>query len=115
MQVMSAALLNKGDVVFAISHSGSTKDIVESVMIARKSGATVIGICGSHKSPLSQVSDITISVDSKEAALLLAPMTSRIVQLAIIDVLFVTVSMGRIDDFRPNLQNVKKALIDKRY
>ena len=115
MQVMSAALLSKGDVVIAISHTGSTKDIVESIKIAQKAGATVIGICGSRKSPLSKASDITISVNSKEAALLLAPMTSRLVQLAIIDVLFVTVSMSSLGDFRQQLQSVKKALIDKRY
>lgn len=115
MQVMSASFLTKGDVLIAVSHSGSTKDIIESAKIAQKSGATIIGITGGAKSPLSKVSDITISVNSKEAALLLAPMTSRLVQLAIIDVLFVTVAMGRMGDFRQQLQNVKKALIGKRY
>ncbi len=115
MQVMSAACLNKNDVVIAISHTGSTRDIIESAKIARKAGATVIGITGGLKSPLSKVSDITISVNSKEAALLLAPMTSRLVQLAIIDVLFVTVAMGSMDDFHQQLQKVKKALINKRY
>ncbi len=115
MQVMSASFLKKGDVLIAISHTGSTKDIIESVKIAKKAGATVIGIAGGAKSPLLKVSDITISVNSKEAALLLAPMTSRLVQLAIIDVLFVTVSMGRMDDFRQQLQDVKKALVGKRY
>ena len=115
MQVMSASCLNKNDVLIAVSHTGSTKDIIESAKIAKKSGATVIGITGGSKSPLSKVSDITISVNSKEAALLLAPMTSRLVQLAIIDVLFVTVAMGRMDDFHRQLQEVKKALINKRY
>ncbi len=115
MQVMSAALLSKEDVVIAISHTGLTKDIVESIRIAQKAGATVIGICSSHKSQLSKASDITIPVNYKEAALLLAPMTSRLVQLAIIDVLFVTVSMASFGDYRHQLQSVKKALIDKRY
>ena len=74
-----------------------------------------IGITGGDKSPLSKVSDITISVNSKEAALLLAPMTSRLVQLAIIDVLFVTVAMGNMGDYRQQLDNVKNSLIGKRY
>lgn len=115
MQVMSAALLSRGDVLIAISDSGSTRDIIESVTIARSAGATVIGITGGTRSPLSKAADITISVNSKEAALLLAPMTSRLVQLAVIDVLFVAVAMGSIDDYRPQLDNVKKSLIGKRY
>ena len=115
MQVMSASFLEKGDVLIAISHSGSTKDVIESVKIAQNAGATVIGLTGGNKSPLSKVSDITISVDSKEAALLLAPMTSRLVQLAVIDVLFVTVAMGSMGDHRQQLDNVKNALIGKRY
>jgi DNA-binding MurR/RpiR family transcriptional regulator len=115
MQVMSAAFLKQGDVVIAISHSGSTKDIIESVKIAKKSQATVIAITGDQKSPLSKVADIAISVHSKEAALLLAPMTSRLVQLAVIDVLFVAVAMNSGLDFRKQLENVKKALVGKRY
>ncbi len=115
MQVMSASLLKKGDVLICVSHTGSTKDIIESAKVAKISGAKVIGITGDAKSPLSKVSDITISVNSKEAALLLAPMTSRLVQLAIIDVLFVTVSMESMDNFHQQLQGVKKALIGKRF
>lgn len=103
------------DVLIAISESGSTKDIIESAQIAHKAGATVIGITGRAKSPLSKTSNMVISVNSKEAALLLAPMTSRLVQLAIIDVLFVAVAMGSIGEYRQQLNNVKKSLIAKRY
>ncbi len=115
MQVMSAVILTTGDVLIAVSHTGSTKDILESAKIAQSSGATVIGITGSAKSPLSKIADIAISVNSQEAALLLAPMTSRLVQLAIIDVLFVTVSMANMVGFHQQLQEVKEALIGKRY
>lgn len=38
MQVMSAALLSPEDVVIAVSHTGSTKDIIDSVQVARKAG-----------------------------------------------------------------------------
>ncbi len=115
MQVMSASFLDRGDVLVAVSHTGSTKDILESVRVAQKAGATVIGITGTDKSPLSRAADITISVDSKEAALVLAPMTSRLVQLAVVDVLFVTVAMGGMSGFRARLDNVKSALIGKRF
>ena len=115
MQVMSAALLTAEDVVVVISHTGSTKDIIDSAKIARKAGATVIGILGSENAPLSKVCDITLSVFSKEAALRLAPMTSRLVQMAVVDVLFVTVAMRDFSTTKERLDKVKRSLVGKRY
>jgi RpiR family carbohydrate utilization transcriptional regulator len=115
MQVMSAALLSPTDVVMAVSHTGSTKDIIESVKVARKAGAKVIGILGSENAPLSKICDIALSVFSREAALRLAPMTSRLVQLAVIDVLFVTVAMHDFSATRERLDKVKRSLVGKRY
>lgn len=115
MQAMSAALLGSGDVVVAISHSGSTKDIIESVRIGKRSGAAVIGILGEAKSPLSKLCDIPITVRSREAALRLAPMTSRLVQLAVVDVLFVSVAMRQGGRTLERLDLVKRALVEKRF
>ncbi|MEW6264760.1 MAG: MurR/RpiR family transcriptional regulator [Thermodesulfobacteriota bacterium] len=115
MQIMSAALLGPQDVVLAVSHTGSTKDVVESAKVARKAGATVIGILGTDKSPLAKVCHVTLSVRSHEAALLLAPMASRLVQLAVVDVLFVSVAMRQPGEIKERLDKVKRALVDKRY
>ncbi|MEW5912263.1 MAG: MurR/RpiR family transcriptional regulator [Thermodesulfobacteriota bacterium] len=115
MQVMSAAQLAPGCVVVAISHTGSTKDIIESARIARAAGAKVIGVVGKNNSPLARVCDLVLSVHSQEAALLLAPMTSRLVQLAIIDVLFVAVAMQDFGGVKERLDRVKRSLVEKRY
>jgi len=115
MQVMSAALLSPEDVVVVISHTGSTKDIIDSAKVARKAGAKIIGILGSENAPLSKMCGIALSVFSQEAALRLAPMTSRLVQLAIIDVLFVTVAMKDFNITKERLDRVKRSLVDKRY
>jgi len=115
MQVMSAALLTPDDVVVVISHTGSTKDIIDSAKVARKAGAKIIGILGSENAPLSKVCDIALSVFSKEVALRLAPMTSRLVQLAVVDVLFVTVAMRDFSDTKERLDKVKRSLVEKRY
>jgi len=115
MQVMSAALLCPEDVVVAVSHTGSTKDIIESAKVARKAGAKIVGILGSENAPLLKFCDIALSVHSQEAALRLAPMTSRLVQLAIVDVLFVTVAMQDFNVTKERLDRVKRSLVDKRY
>jgi DNA-binding MurR/RpiR family transcriptional regulator len=99
----------------AFSHTGSTKDVIDSVRIARKAGAAIIGLLGSESAPLIKLCDITLSVYSREAAVRLAPMTSRLVQLAIIDVLFVAVAMRNFDTTRERLDRVKRSLVEKRY
>jgi RpiR family carbohydrate utilization transcriptional regulator len=115
MQVMSAALLSAEDVAVVVSHTGSTKDIIDSAKCARKAGAKVIGILGSETAPLIKSCDIVLSVFSQEAALRLAPMTSRLVQLAVVDVLFVAVAMKDFSATRQRLDKVKRSLVDKRY
>jgi DNA-binding MurR/RpiR family transcriptional regulator len=115
MQAMSAALLFPSCAAVAISVTGSTKDIIESVTIAKDTGATVIGITGRSKSPLARLCDFHLSVHSQEAAVWLAPMSSRIAQVALLDVLFVAVAIKRFADSKEKLEKVKRSLIDKRY
>jgi RpiR family carbohydrate utilization transcriptional regulator len=115
MQSMSAALLDERTTVVAISHSGATKDIMESARIAKSSGATVIGIQGENKTPLSKHCTITLSSNSEEVALKLAPMSSRLAQLAILDALFVAVALRGGEAVNRKLEKVKRCLTDKRY
>lgn len=115
LQVMSAALLGPEDVVVVISHTGSTIDLMESAKVARKSGARVIGIISSENAPLLKYCDVTLSIYSQEAALRLAPMTSRLVQLAILDVLFVALAMHDFEATKGKLDRVKRSLINKRH
>lgn len=115
MQVMSAAILSSDSVVIAISATGSSKDVIESIKVANKSGARTIGITGREKSPLGRICDCNLPVYSQETALWLAPMSTRITQLALLDVLFVSVAMKKFNGVRENLGKVKETLIDKRY
>lgn len=114
LQVMSASLLSPGCVAVAISVTGSTKDIIESVNIAKGTGATVVGLTGRAKSPLARICDFHLSVHSQEAAVWLAPMSSRIAQVALLDVLFVAVATRNFGSAREKLEKVKRSLIDKR-
>jgi DNA-binding MurR/RpiR family transcriptional regulator len=64
---------------------------------------------------MHKVCDIALSVFSQEPALRLAPMTSRLVQLAIVDVLFVATAMHDFSATRERLDRVKRSLVEKRY
>jgi DNA-binding MurR/RpiR family transcriptional regulator len=56
------------DVVIAISHQGRTRDAIELLRLARKLGATTIGISTVPHSPMAAVADISIAVLSPDVA-----------------------------------------------
>lgn len=114
MHGMSASMLNREDVVVAISNSGRTKELIRSVEIARDSGASVIGITHS-KSPLSKACTLTLFADTMEDPDLYTPMITRIVHLVIIDILAVGVALKRGPELIDQLEKMKLNLKEKRF
>ena len=115
MQVMSATLLRAGDCVVVISNSGRTRDLMDACDIARKNGATTIVITATG-SPLASAGNIHLAADHPEGYDRYSPMVSRLLHLAIIDVLATTVAL-RIGGARlqPLLRETKNNLRNKRY
>ena len=92
IQFMSANSLNKKDVVVAISHSGTTAALVESIKTVKKTGVTVIGIMPKG-SPVAKLCDIPLEVNAGgDSARISKPLTSRLGYMAIIDVLTIGVA-----------------------
>ena len=88
MQIIAASYLTYKDLVFAISHSGSSKDLVESVLVAKNHGSKVVSLTNIGNSPLSRVADIHLHTASEETNYLIFAQSSRIAQLAIIDTIY---------------------------
>ena len=86
LQFMSANSLEKNDVVVAISQSGTTAALIDSVKIVRKNGVKVIGIMPGN-TPLANVCDFPLTIDVGINNRISKPVTSRIAYTAIIDVL----------------------------
>lgn len=59
------ALGRQGDILIAISTSGSSKNIINAITEARKNKMTTIILTGSNGSKISNVCDYSIIVDSK--------------------------------------------------
>ena len=120
VQVMSATLLKPGDCAVIISNSGRSRDLMDVADIARKKGATTITITASG-SPLAQQAQhgarqILLAADHPEDADRYSPMVSRLLHLLIIDILStgVALRLGSAQ-LRPMLQEIKKALRNRRY
>ena len=78
MQVIAASHLTEKDVVIAISHSGSSKDIVDALKIAKDVGASTISITNNGKSPIQKYSDIVLHTSSDETNYNILALNSRI-------------------------------------
>jgi RpiR family transcriptional regulator, carbohydrate utilization regulator len=97
----------------AISASGRTLDLIRSVEIARGAGAFVIGIT-TRGSPLSRHCSLTLVTDVEEDADIYAPMTSRLVHLAVVDILAVLTALARGEQQTAILARAKQSVQDKR-
>ncbi len=87
MQAIAVSQLKEGDVVIGISQSGSSKDIVESMKVARARGATTISITSKERSPIARQSDILLLTDTEETMHSTLGLNSHISRLILIDAL----------------------------
>lgn len=114
MQRMVASTCHTGDVVVVISWTGRTRELVDIARLARESGAVVLGITAPD-SPLARECSETLEVATPEDTDYYMPMTSRMIQLALIDVLATGVTLRRGEDFLDHLKKIKDSLVETRY
>jgi len=114
-QVLNAASRNEGDVVLALSCSGRSKELLESVDIARRQGATVIALTGTG-TPLAALGSIHLATDHLEDIDRYAPMSSRLLQLVVIDIVATTVALQiGCDRLQEQLERTQSHLSHRRY
>ncbi len=109
IQHMSAISLRTEDVVVAISQSGRTKALIQSVNLAREAGARVIGLVP-RNTPLAALCDFPIHINVEESELVYTPVSSRIAHLVMIDVLAMGVARARGDLLQDHLKRLNRSL-----
>lgn len=88
LQAIVSAFAKEDDIVFAISHSGSSKAVVDNAKIAKSNGATIISLSSMGKSPLTELADISLYTAANETRYRIVAISSRIAELTIIDSLY---------------------------
>jgi RpiR family carbohydrate utilization transcriptional regulator len=109
IHAISAALLQKGDAVVAISQRGSSTPLMRSVQLARKSGADVIVLAPSG-TPITELATVLIPIDLSFETDPYTPISARLAHLVVIDILAVGLALKRGPEFRKKMQSAQRAL-----
>lgn len=84
---MNAATLSERDLVVAISSSGSTKDLLHVVSIAKKRQARVLLLSNTLRSPLADLSDLLLVAAKPEGPLSAGSLNAKVGAMLLIEVL----------------------------
>ena len=110
----AVALTGPSDVLVAISHSGTTTDVLEPVALATDRGATTVGLTNFGGSPLAAAAGVVLTTAARELPLRSAATASRIAQLAVVDCLFVGVAQRSYDAAGALLRGTYEAVQSRR-
>lgn len=109
-QVTISANLTKQDVAFGISYSGQTKDVIESLKVAKENGANIISLTKSGDNPVSSLADVKLNTTSLERNVRSGATSSRIAQLNVIDIIFLGVTKSNQNKNIQALERTRKAV-----
>jgi DNA-binding MurR/RpiR family transcriptional regulator len=113
-QKTMASLLSKKDLVVAISDSGRTRELMESLEVAKNAGANIIAITSNMGSPITEIADLVLLTSSKETPFRGSALASRMAQLAVIDVLFLGAATNQYEKTIEALNKTRVVMQDSR-
>lgn len=109
----SIAVLEKGDVLVAISHSGATVDTIDVMQEFKNRGVTIVLITNAIRSPAVEISDLVIYTSATETTFRSGATASRIAQLTVVDCLCVAMAQRNWSETK-NALDVSRSAVSKR-
>lgn len=115
MQAIIASHLDRQSVAIGISHSGSSKDIVDALRLSKIGGATTLCVTNFGSSPIVEASDIALFTKSEETKHSILGLSSRIAQLTIFDAIYTYIVIHSDKAAVQAIYNTEIALQNKKY
>ncbi|MDB5053742.1 MAG: transcriptional regulator [Bacilli bacterium] len=112
---MNAALTKKGDVVVGISTSGSTKDLVDAIKIAKDNGSFIICLTSHARSPITHYANVILLAISKETPLQGGAFSSKLAQIHVLDILSTVMAIQQKDKTYNALTKTANSVLEKIY
>lgn len=114
MQVTTASLLSEQDVVIAVSHSGASRELLQSVEVAKKHNAFIIVITSHTQSVLAKLADVCLCGMGREVSYTSEAGASRLIHIAIGDVLYTRMAMLNPQKYKVNMDNMRRVISEKK-
>ena len=87
MQTIAVSQLSARDVLVGVSHSGSSKDIVDAMRLAKERGVFTVSITSKERSPITRQSDVVLLTDTEEVRHSSLGLSSHLSRLLVLDAL----------------------------
>jgi DNA-binding MurR/RpiR family transcriptional regulator len=101
----------KDDVMFGISHSGETPEVIKVMTLAKERGVKTISLTKYGQSTVSSLADIKLFTSySAEAPFRSAATSSRLAQLYIIDILFLSIATAQYEETVNYIDKTREAI-----
>lgn len=113
MQAITVSQLTERDMILYFSYSGSTKELLDLLRIARARRVKSLLITRYPNSPGAALADLVLQCGSIEGPLQLGSVAARVAQLYLVDVLFSEVCRRDLEGCRQRRERVADALAEK--
>ncbi|MDU5722546.1 MurR/RpiR family transcriptional regulator [Clostridium butyricum] len=114
VQLSMSANISNDDIAIGISYLGKTKEVYSALSKCKEKGAKCITITKFGENPVSSLGDIKIQVPFVEKDLRIGAISSRIVQLTVIDILFVGLAKENFSDVEKYLKETRNMIEELR-
>ena len=115
LQQLCASHLGKNDLAIAISHSGETRDTIDALSLAKESGAKTMVLTNFKASIITGYADIILFTGDTEKTFYSETMSSRMAQLALVDMLYMGVLLSDYDKYTKRLDKINNLALGRVY
>ena len=113
LQAVAISNMSEKDVVLYFSYSGSVRDMMENLTLARKNGVKIILVTRFPKSPGAALADVILQCGSSESPLQLGSVQARISQLFMLDILFSEYCRRDYETAQSSKERIASAISEK--
>ncbi|CEO41688.1 MurR/RpiR family transcriptional regulator [Photobacterium kishitanii] len=107
---MKAALLTADDIAIGISHSGTSKETIKALELAKECGAMTVALTHNPLSPLATLSDYVLINGNRQGQLQGDSIGTKITQLFVLDILYTLLVRDNPDYTRQQKYKTTQAL-----
>ncbi|OOR99317.1 N-acetylmannosamine kinase [Haemophilus paracuniculus] len=111
---MQAALVEQGDIVIGISHSGSSEETVKALRIARFNGAKTVALTHNLRSPITEVADYVLINGNRQGYMQGDSITTKMAQLFVLDLIYTLLVKAEPERAKQQKQKTLNAIAESR-